>query len=591
MGAWEQIYDPLNNMWLSAAVAFIPIACFLLCLLVLKLKGYIAGFITVIVATFVAFYAYKMPFSLIGASFVQGFAQGMWPIAWIIIAAIFLYKLSVKSGSFEVIKQSVMTITPDHRIQVILIGFCFGSFLEGAIGFGGPVAITAALLVGLGLRPLYAAGLCLIANTAPVAFGAVGIPIIAMSNLVGVEQYSVAAMVGRMLVPLSLTIPFFIVFLMDGIKGVRETFPAILVAAVSFTATQFISSNYLGAELPDIVSAVVSLVCTTAFLKFWSPTNIFRLDDLKDFSNHEKLEFVKVFKAWLPFILLIICVIIWTQPWFKAIFEAKKILFENPDLLINGAIALPKESFFFSIKPIIDDAGATIGYYQIGALNYTQVSMAFNPLTSVITDPSGNPIKIDLPINLIALQAGTAILVAAFLTIAFLRIKSSVAEEALGDTLKEMAIPCITIGLVVAFAFISKNSGMSATLGIAFAKTGDLFAFFSPVIGWLGVFITGSDTSSNLLFGPLQQVTAQELGIKETLFLAANSVGGVVGKMISPQSIAIACAAVGLVGKESELFRFTLKYSIAFIILIGIWTAIIAMFLSSIIPDAVALPK
>ncbi|WP_334089393.1 lactate permease LctP family transporter, partial [Helicobacter typhlonius] len=531
MGAWEQIYDPLNNMWLSAAVAFIPIACFLLCLLVLKLKGYIAGFITVIVATLVAFYAYKMPFSLIGASFVQGFAQGMWPIAWIIIAAIFLYKLSVKSGSFEVIKQSVMTITPDHRIQVILIGFCFGSFLEGAIGFGGPVAITAALLVGLGLRPLYAAGLCLIANTAPVAFGAVGIPIIAMSNLVGVEQYSVAAMVGRMLVPLSLTIPFFIVFLMDGIKGVRETFPAILVAAVSFTATQFISSNYLGAELPDIVSAVVSLVCTTAFLKFWSPTNIFRLDDLKDFSNHEKLEFVKVFKAWLPFILLIICVIIWTQPWFKAIFEAKKILFENPDLLINGAIALPKESFFFSIKPIIDDAGATIGYYQIGALNYTQVSMAFNPLTSVITDPSGNPIKIDLPINLIALQAGTAILVAAFLTIAFLRIKSSVAEEALGDTLKEMAIPCITIGLVVAFAFISKNSGMSATLGIAFAKTGDLFAFFSPVIGWLGVFITGSDTSSNLLFGPLQQVTAQELGIKETLFLAANSVGGVVGKM------------------------------------------------------------
>ncbi|TLD89980.1 L-lactate permease [Helicobacter sp. MIT 03-1614] len=591
MGAWEQIYDPLNNMWLSAAVAFIPIACFLLCLLVLKLKGYIAGFITVIVATFVAFYAYKMPFSLIGASFVQGFAQGMWPIAWIIIAAIFLYKLSVKSGSFEVIKQSVMTITPDHRIQVILIGFCFGSFLEGAIGFGGPVAITAALLVGLGLRPLYAAGLCLIANTAPVAFGAVGIPIIAMSNLVGVEQYSVAAMVGRMLVPLSLTIPFFIVFLMDGIKGVRETFPAILVAAVSFTATQFISSNYLGAELPDIVSAVVSLVCTTAFLKFWSPTNIFRLDDLKDFSNHEKLEFVKVFKAWLPFILLIICVIIWTQPWFKAIFEAKKILFENPDLLINGAIALPKESFFFSIKPIIDDAGATIGYYQIGALNYTQVSMAFNPLTSVITDPSGNPIKIDLPINLIALQAGTAILVAAFLTIAFLRIKSSVAEEALGDTLKEMAIPCITIGLVVAFAFISKNSGMSATLGIAFAKTGDLFAFFSPVIGWLGVFITGSDTSSNLLFGPLQQVTAQELGIKETLFLAANSVGGVVGKMISPQSIAIACAAVGLVGKESDLFKFTLKYSLAFIILIGIWTAIIAMFIPYIIPEAVALVK
>lgn len=544
---YQQIFDPLGNIWLSALVAFIPILCFLLCLLWLKLKGYQAGFITVVVATLVALFAYDMPFSLIGASFVQGFAQGMWPIAWIIVAAIFLYKLSVKSGSFEVIKQSVMTITPDHRIQVILIGFCFGSFLEGAIGFGGPVAITAALLVGLGLKPLYAAGLCLIANTAPVAFGAVGIPIIAMANLVGVEQYAVSAMVGRMLVPLSLTVPFFIVFLMDGFKGVKETFPAILVAALTFTGTQFVSSNYLGAELPDIVSAVVSLACTTIFLKFWSPANIFRLDDLKDFSSTEQLEFGKVFKAWLPFILLIVCIIIWTQPWFKAWFA-------------KGAV-----------------------------FDYTQVTMAFNNITGSITDPDGKTIGLNLPINFIALQAGTAILVAAFLTIAFLRIKSSVVEEAFGDTLKEMAMPCITIGLVVAFAFIAKNSGMSATLGTAFAETGDAFVFFSPVIGWIGVFLTGSDTSANLLFGPLQQVSANALGIKESLFLAANSVGGVVGKMISPQSIAIACAAVGLAGKESDLFKFTLKYSVGFIILIGIWTLIIAFMLDGIIPDIVHL--
>lgn len=588
MQTWQQVFNPLDHMLLSALVAFLPIACFLLCLLVFKLKGYLAGFITVIVATLVAFYAYKMPFSLIGESFVQGFAQGMWPIAWIIIAAIFLYKLSVKSGSFEVIKQSVMSITPDHRIQVILIGFCFGSFLEGAIGFGGPVAITAALLVGLGLRPLYAAGLCLIANTAPVAFGAVGIPIIAMANACGIEQYGISAMVGRMLVPLSLSIPFFIVFLMDGIKGVRETFPAILVAAVSFTLTQFFSSNYLGAELPDIVSAIVSLACTTLFLRIWQPTHIFRLDDEKEFFHTSALSGVQVFKAWLPFILLIVCVVIWTQPWFKAIFEIKPILFEN---FGSVAATLPSESFFFSIKPMMDEANNLIGYYQIGALNYTQVMMSFNPLAGGIIDPNGKPVKVDLQMNLIALQAGTAILVAAFLSIALLKIKSNVVEEAFGDTLKEMAIPCITIGLVVAFAFISKNSGMSATLGIAFAKTGDLFAFFSPVIGWLGVFITGSDTSSNLLFGPLQQVTAQELGIKETLFLAANSVGGVVGKMISPQSIAIACAAVGLVGRESELFRFTLKYSIAFIILIGIWTAIIALLLPFIIPEAVMLHR
>lgn len=499
-----------------------------------------------IVASVVAFYAYGMPFSLIGASFVQGFAQGMWPIAWIIIAAIFLYKLSVKSGSFEVIKESVMSITPDHRIQVILIGFCFGSFLEGAIGFGGPVAITAALLVGLGLKPLNAAGLCLIANTAPVAFGAVGIPIIAMSNLVGVEQYEISAMVGRMLVPLSLSVPFFIVFLMDGVKGVKETFPAVLVAALSFTITQFISSNYLGAELPDIVSAVVSLACTTIFLKFWSPKNIFRLDDLTDFSHHTQLEFGKVFKAWLPFILLIVCIIVWTQPWFKAFFD-------------KGAV-----------------------------FDYTKVALSFNNIEGSIVDSAGKALSLNMDINLIALQAGTAILVAALLTIFFLRIKSNIVEEALGDTLKEMAMPCITIGLVVAFAFIAKNSGMSTTLGTAFATTGDAFSFFSPVIGWIGVFLTGSDTSANLLFGPLQQAAATSLAVPEALFLAANSVGGVVGKMISPQSIAIACAAVGLVGKESDLFKFTLKYSVGFIILIGIWTCIIAFLMPGIIPEVIA---
>ncbi|WP_299042759.1 lactate permease LctP family transporter [uncultured Campylobacter sp.] len=545
MTQWTQIYDPLGNIWLSALVAFLPILCFLVSLLVFKLKGYVAAFFTVVLASALALLVYDMPFSLIGASFVQGFAQGMWPIAWIIIAAIFLYKLSVKSGSFEVIKQSVISITPDHRIQVILIGFCFGSFLEGAIGFGGPVAITAALLVGLGLKPLYAAGLCLIANTAPVAFGAVGIPIIAMANLVGVEQYEVSAMVGRMLVPLSLTVPFFIVFLMDGFKGVKETFPAILVAAVSFTATQFISSNYLGAELPDIVSAVVSLICTTAFLKIWKPSNIFRLDDQTDFTNNTQLSNGEIFKAWLPFILLIACIILWTQPWFKALFA------------------------------------------KGGVFDYTVVTLAANNVGTTIVDAAGKAIGLNLNISFVGLQAGTAILIAAFLSIWFLKIKANDAAECFWDTLKEMAIPCITIGLVVSFAFIAKNAAMSTTLGLAFAQTGDAFAFFSPVIGWIGVFLTGSDTSSNLLFGPLQQVTARELGIGEALFLAANSVGGVVGKMISPQSIAIACAAVGLVGRESELFKFTLKYSVAFIILIGIWTLIIAFFMQGIIPDIV----
>ena len=284
-------------------------------------------------------------------------------------------------------------------------------------------------------------------------------------------------------------------------------------------------------------------------MKFWKVKNVFRLDDVKDFTNHSKLSLGVVFKAWLPFILLIACIVVWTQDWFKAFFK--------------------KGSVF----------------------DYTQVTMVFKNMESAIQNAAGNAVNLDLAFNLIALQGGTAILLAAVLTILFLRIKLNVVEEALGDTLKEMAIPCITIGLVVAFAFISRNSGMSETLGRAFAESGNAFAFFSPIVGWLGVFIMGSDTSSNLLFGTLQQVSAQQLGIKEALFLAANSVGGVVGKMISPQSIAIACAAVGLVGRESELFRFTLKYSIGFILIIGVWTAIIALFLNGIIPDVVPLAK
>ncbi|MBK1991021.1 lactate permease LctP family transporter [Campylobacter sp. 2018MI35] len=552
---WEQVYDPLGNIWLSALFAFLPIFCFLICLVFFKLKGYQAGFLTVVLASLVALIIYKMPWNLVGASFIQGFINGMWPIAWIIIAAIFLYKLSIKSGSFEIIKQSVMSITPDHRIQVILIGFCFGSFLEGAIGFGGPIAITAALLVGLGFKPLQAAGLCLIANTAPVAFGAVGIPVTAMCDLLGIQGGAISAMIGRMLVPLSFIVPFFVVFLMDGFKGIKETFAPVLVASISFTLTQFLSSNYLGAELPSIISAVVSLALTIVFLKFYKIKNIYRVDGKTDFKNDLNLNMGLIIKAWTPFILLIVCIIFWTQPFFKELFT------------------------------------------KDGILAFTSISLAFNNISGGILSPSIvdntilKPINLGLGIDLIngknVAQAGTAILFAAFLTIVILKIKANDAVECFNTTLKEMAIPCLTIGLVVAFAFVSKNSGMSSTLGLAFAHTGGAFSFFSPIIGWIGVFLTGSDTSANLLFGALQQISAQKLGVSEALFLAANSVGGVVGKMISPQSIAVACAAVGLVGRESELFKFTLKYSIAFVILVGIWTCIIAFFLQGIIPPVV----
>lgn len=544
---YTQIYDPLNNIWLSALVALLPILLFFASLVLFKLKGHTAGALTVILSIIIALFVYKMPTEMVASSFIYGFLYGLWPIAWIIVAAIFLYKLSVKSGYFEILKESILTITPDHRILVILIGFCFGAFLEGAIGYGGPVAITAAILVGLGLRPLYAAGLCMIANTAPVAFGAVGIPIIALAGVVNVSALDISAMVGRMLPPLTLFVPFFIVFLMDGWKGVKETFPAIAVAAVSFMLVQYFSSNHIGPELPDIIAAIVSIIVTTIFLKFWQPKRIFRADG-KDFSEevHTKHSFNQILIAWIPFVLLIVTIAIWTQPWFK-------------DLFKDGGI-LAWSSFSFEFNSISQKIMQT-----------PPVVLEEKPMGSVI---------FSFPI---IATTGTSIFVAALISIFILKVKLSEAVVVFGDTLNEMKYPILTIGLVLSFAFISNYSGISATLALALANTGHAFTFFSPIIGWIGVFLTGSDTSSNLLFGTLQQLTAKQLGIPDVLFLAANSVGGVVGKMISPQSIAVACAAVGLVGRESELFRYTVKYSIFFVIVIGIITTLIAYVFPQII--------
>ena len=564
---WTQNYQPVaDSIWLSGFVALLPILLFLACLVVFKLKGWLAASLTVALSALIALVAYEMPFKMVAMSFVQGFLTGLWPIAWIIVAAIFLYNLSVKTGYFRVLKDSVIAVTPDQRIQVVLIAFCFGAFLEGAIGFGGPVAITAALLVGLGLRPLYAAGLCMIANTAPVAFGAVGIPIIALGGAVGIPSGDIAAMVGRMLPPLTLFVPFFIVFIMDGMRGLRETFPAIFVASVSFAVVQYISSNYMGPELPDIISAIASIAATAIFLRVWQPSNIYVVPagdgaaaattgggsaSGEGGEKVEKHDSSTVLIAWMPFVLLIIAIVVWNIPSFKA-------LFKGDGVLAFTSLVFPMEGLH---KMVVQVA----------------------PLVKEGQDPN---LGAAWTFAIIA-NSGTAILAAAILSIFVLRASPSVIAAAAGDTIKQMSIPILTIGLVLAFAFISKNSGQAATMGIALSHTGSAFPFFSPIIGWIGVFLTGSDTSSNLLFGPLQQAAAITLNMPEVLFMAANTVGGVVGKMISPQSIAIACAAVGLVGRESELFRFTLKYSIGFVIFIGIWTLIIAYAIPGIIVDVV----
>ncbi|HDR4455114.1 L-lactate permease [Bacillus thuringiensis] len=553
MNTWTQVYDPFGNIWISAAVALIPIIFFFLALAVFRMKGYVAGFITVVLTVLVALFAYKMPFTMAMAATGYGFLYGLWPIAWIIIMSVFLYKISVKTGQFDVIRASVLSITNDHRLLVILIGFSFGAFLEGAAGFGAPVAITAALLAGLGLNPLYAAGFCLIANTAPVAFGAMGIPITVAGQVTGIDPHKIGQMAGHQLPFLSLFVPFFIVFLMDGFKGVRQTWPALLVAGSSFAITQFITATFLGPELPDITSALVSLVSLALFLKVWQPKEIYQSGQANNevaatttAASMPKLTFGKVVKAWSPFIVLTVMVVIWSQNFFKALFAP------------GGAL----ESLVFK--------------FEIPGLH--NLVMKAEPIVNKPT-----PYEAILKFDVLS-ATGTAILIACIISMFILKMNVKDAVVTFKETLNELKMPILSIGFVLGFAFIANYSGLSSTLALALAGTGGLFPFFSPFLGWIGVFLTGSDTSANALFSNLQAITAQQVGVSEVLLVAANTTGGVTGKMISPQSIAIACAAVGLAGKESDLFRFTVKHSLFFVIIVGIMTYVQAYYLTWMIP-------
>ncbi|MHA4044246.1 L-lactate permease [Bacillus cereus] len=553
MNTWTQVYDPFGNIWISAAVALIPIIFFFLALAVFRMKGYVAGFITVVLTVLVALFAYKMPFTMAMAATGYGFLYGLWPIAWIIIMSVFLYKISVKTGQFDVIRASVLSITNDHRLLVILIGFSFGAFLEGAAGFGAPVAITAALLAGLGLNPLYAAGLCLIANTAPVAFGAMGIPITVAGQVTGIDPHKIGQMAGHQLPFLSLFVPFFIVFLMDGFKGIRQTWPALLVAGSSFAITQFITATFLGPELPDITSALVSLISLALFLKVWQPKEIYQSGQANSevavtttVASMPKLTFGKVVKAWSPFIVLTVMVVIWSQSFFKALFAP------------GGAL----ESLVFK--------------FEIPGLH--NLVMKAEPIVNKPT-----PYEAILKFDVLS-ATGTAILIACIISMFILKMNVKDAVVTFKETLSELKMPILSIGFVLGFAFIANYSGLSSTLALALAGTGGLFPFFSPFLGWIGVFLTGSDTSANALFSNLQAITAQQVGVSEVLLVAANTTGGVTGKMISPQSIAIACAAVGLAGKESDLFRFTVKHSLFFVIIVGIMTYVQAYYLTWMIP-------
>ena len=525
---WIQTIDPLKNIPLSALVAAIPVI-FIFWALIKKMKGYITSLLALAIAIFIALLIYGMPLKLAMLSTLHGSLYGLFPISWIIISAVFLFNVTVKSGQFEVIKSFMASITSDRRLQALLIAFSFGAFLEGAAGFGAPVAISGAMLVGLGFNPLYAAGLCLIANTAPVAFGSVGTPIIMASRMSDIPELAISQMVGRTLPLLSLLIPFYLVTLMSGFKKSLEVMPAILVSGISFAFVQWFTSNYMGPMLPDILAGIASILSLLFLLKYWKPKSIWRFKEEPALQTSAEIKYssLQILRAWSPFIIMTLFIIAWG---------------------------------FQPVKDILN----SIGF----------IKFKIPGLENAILQPDGNPLPIKaFDFNYLS-TPGTAVIFAALISIPLIGISIRESIKIFGATLKQLMFPIITIAAVVGYAFIANYAGMSITMAVALASTGVLFPFFSPILGWLGVFLTGSDTSANALFGKLQAQTADTLGFDPLVTVSANATGGVTGKMISPQSIAVGAAAVGLVGKESDLFRFTFKHSFIMLFIVCVLTCL-----------------
>jgi lactate permease len=535
---WIQTIDPLKNIPLSALVAAIPVI-FIFWALIKKMKGYITSLLALAIAIFIALLIYGMPLKLAMLSTLHGSLYGLFPISWIIISAVFLFNVTVKSGQFEVIKSFMASITPDRRLQALLIAFSFGAFLEGAAGFGAPVAISGAMLVGLGFNPLYAAGLCLIANTAPVAFGSVGTPIIMASRMSDIPELAISQMVGRTLPLLSLLIPFYLVTLMSGFKKSLEVMPAILVSGISFAFVQWFTSNYMGPMLPDILAGIASILSLLFLLKYWKPKSIWRFKEEPALQTSVEIKYtsLQILRAWSPFIIMTLFIIAWG---------------------------------FQPVKDILN----SIGF----------IKFKIPGVDNAILQPDGNPLPIKaFDFNYLS-TPGTAVVFATLISIPLIGISIRESIKIFGATLKQLMFPIITIAAVVGYAFIANYAGMSITMAGALASTGVLFPFFSPILGWLGVFLTGSDTSANALFGKLQAQTADTLGFDPLVTVSANATGGVTGKMISPQSIAVGAAAVGLVGKESDLFRFTFKHSFIMLFIVCVLTCLQVYVMKWVVP-------
>jgi lactate permease len=564
---WQQNYTPVaESLGLSALVAAVPVLVLLLMLGVLRKPAWMAAVAALGSALAVALGAYHMPAGLALAATLYGAATGLFPIAWIVFTAIMLYRLTVDAGKFEIIKDSIGGLTSDRRLQALFIAFAFGAFIEGAAGFGSPVAVSAAMLAGLGFPPFFAAGICLLANTAPVAFGSIGIPVTTLATVTGLPAMPLSAMVGRLCAMISVIVPGYLIVVMTGRRRAMEVWPAIVACGLSFAGTQFFVSNFLGAELTDILSSLICIVVMVLVIKLWKPASIMRLDGDRPAAEVPRHPPREVFLAWVPYLLLVVAVLVWGIPSVK--------------LAINQWT----DSLWPSWLPTAAPAGAAKTAAQLNRFKVPGLHGMITQLPPVRPKPT--PYGALYEFNWLA-ASGTACLLAIFAAALVLRIPAKRVWKAYVDTLKQLKLAILTIASMLGLAFLMNYSGMTSTMGLALATTGVAFPFFSAVVGWLGVFLTGSDTSANALFGNLQVVTAQALGLNPILTASVNSSAGVLGKMISLQSIAVAVAATGMSrDDESRLFRFTIKHSVILMLVMAVFSLLYAYVMPGLVPHA-----
>ncbi|MEY2539869.1 MAG: lactate permease [Verrucomicrobiota bacterium] len=561
---WTQVYDPLGHWWLSTLVAAFPIIVLLGLLAGMKVRAHLCAIAGAATAVFVAIIAFKMPALLAISSFFYGSAFGLLKIVWIVIAAVFLYDISVETGQFEIMKQSVAAITPDRRLQLLLVAFCFGAFIEGCAGFGAPVAIAGAFMIGLGFKPFQAATLNLIANTSPVAWGAIGTPVHTLAAVTALNESDLNAMIGRILPITAVIVPFWLVRAMVSWKETFQVFPAILVVGGSFAATQWFWANHMDSNLVDIAAGAVSLTVTLLFLRLWQPKKIWRFPDEAAVDTSSARGSIKhysagqIAKAWMPFAILSIFVLCWGLP------SIKKTL--------NQATTPAFKVVMADGKPRPGPAGWDWPYLH-GKVSRT---------TPVVAKPTPEAARFDF--NWLT-ATGTGCFLAAVLAGLLLGLGFGRMFGIFGKTLVRLRFAIVAMTCMLGIGYVTRYSGMDAVLGLAFTRTGWLFPFFGTYIGWLGVALTGSDTSSNALFGSLQKITAQQLNLSPILMCATNSAGGVMGKMVDAQSICIATAATNQVGNEGSIFRFVFWHSVALAAIVGIIVMMYAYVFPQYIPN------